>query len=233
MFKLFLVAGMTQALFIGDMAVDMSQQKKGGALLHVELWEDGVLPIQFESYLPKEKREMFMDACAEWSKVSNVKCIEGYYKDRIVQVTSSIPGCWAVWGMGTHFAVLQRQINLSEVEGCWNDKTITHELGHAFGLIHEHQRPDRDTYIEMKYENLNAGFFDLAKIINYNKQDILLSTPYDFNSIMHYSAYQDSKNGKPVMVPQKDYTFEGMYMGGWKISSRDGQVMSMLYGSPK
>ena len=29
-------------------------------------------------------------------------------------------------------------------EGLFN-----HEIGHVFGLLHEHQRPDRDTYIRV------------------------------------------------------------------------------------
>lgn len=39
--------------------------------------------------------------------------------------------------------------------------TMTHELGHAIGLAHEHQRPDRDDWITFHCENLEG--YDEAK----------------------------------------------------------------------
>ena len=33
----------------------------------------------------------------------------------------------------------------------------THELFHALGRIHEHNRPDRDRYIRMKWANMIPG----------------------------------------------------------------------------
>ncbi|CAG0925966.1 unnamed protein product, partial [Notodromas monacha] len=38
--------------------------------------------------------------------------------------------------------------------GCWVTGTIIHELLHAFGLIHQHQRYDRDNYITIKTQNV-------------------------------------------------------------------------------
>ncbi|OQO04361.1 hypothetical protein B0A48_10972 [Cryoendolithus antarcticus] len=35
-------------------------------------------------------------------------------------------------------------------------KAMTHELGHVMGLNHEHQRPDRDTYLTFHCENLDG-----------------------------------------------------------------------------
>ena len=37
---------------------------------------------------------------------------------------------------------------------CDSYPTMAHEFYHAYGLYHEHNRPDRDDYIEIKWDNI-------------------------------------------------------------------------------
>ena len=41
--------------------------------------------------------------------------------------------------------------------GCWFERTVVHEFIHAFGFHHEQVRSDRDTYVEIIYENIGQG----------------------------------------------------------------------------
>ena len=57
-------------------------------------------------------------------------------------------------------------------------RALMHEIGHIVSLIHEHQRPDRDQYINILNDPNNG---DTAV-----RYDGLLVEPYDCVSIMHY-----------------------------------------------
>ena len=58
-----------------------------------------------------------------------------------------------------------------------------HELMHALGFIHEQQRPDRDTYIEVYSNNIEESMkSQYAKIETY----VAIVDSYDYNSVMHY-----------------------------------------------
>ena len=67
----------------------------------------------------------------------------------------------------------------------FQQKIVLHELGHALGLIHEHQRPDRDDYVTINFSNLRpSGRSNLEKVSRsaVNNHGVA----YDLTSIMHY-----------------------------------------------
>lgn len=72
-----------------------------------------------------------------------------------------------------------------------------HELGHALGLIHEHQRIDRDPWVRIYVDNILdprtypqwdvfCGFTSQGDCSAFQSPQ----SPYDYDSVMHYGAYQ-------------------------------------------
>lgn len=77
--------------------------------------------------------------------------------------------------------------------------SIVHEFMHAIGIYHEQSRTDRDTYVKINFENIQSGRENNFQIATGSQ--ITPGSPYDFGSVMHYSAFAFSKNGQPTIVP--------------------------------
>ncbi|MFN0204195.1 MAG: M12 family metallopeptidase [Bacteroidia bacterium] len=65
---------------------------------------------------------------------------------------------------------------------------ILHELGHTAGLYHEHQRWDRDNYVNIAMNEVRAEYAD-----NYCKLHDIQATPFDYQSLMHHWCYAFSE----------------------------------------
>ncbi len=222
---------------MGDLLIEKSAvgeiNIQGSRPVKVDLWEDGVLPIVFKNDVSQKVRERIWTACKEWSSIANVKCQAGPYKNRQLVISTKYlgidGGCWSMLGQSTYFLWLRRRMNIGK--GCENYSTILHELGHAFGLGHEHQRPDRDNYVEVLKNNIADPFFGLNTKMNFSTQEGELLGSYDFLSIMHYSRKAGSKNGKDTILPRPNYLHFADQMGfALHLSELDGLALQKLYG---
>ncbi|KAI6239600.1 ShTK domain protein [Aphelenchoides fujianensis] len=85
---------------------------------------------------------------------------------------------------------VQRSLDREEVEEVVHLRdirnTIIHELLHASGFYHEHERWDREAYDQF-------GRVDLS-------ESSYLGEPYDYRSILHYDSLAFSKNGKETVI---------------------------------
>ena len=75
------------------------------------------------------------------------------------------------------------------------DFKVVHEVMHALGFWHEHQRPDRDGHIEILEDNIfpqAKNQFDPLRPDQWEKSNLT----YDVDSIMHYSSKAGAKTGR-------------------------------------
>ena len=105
---------------------------------------------------------------------------------------------------------------------------MSHELGHLFGFFHEHNRPDRDKYIEIVWENVQKNKEEQFK--KKTKDEVFsFGSPYDFGSIMQYPLdYYSVEKGKPTMKPRVKYN--GPVGTRMRPSQMDKQQLKYLYG---
>jgi len=101
--------------------------------------------------------------------------------------------------------------------------TLLHEIGHALGLDHEHQRPDRDNFIKINFQNYSwsSSDYSIVKLPSSSRA----GSPYDITSIMHYSSYSASKNRLPVFVTKN----LGIIPSATALSQTDINTIANLY----
>lgn len=96
------------------------------------------------------------------------------------------------------------------------------EVGHVLGLIHEHQRPDRDQFVRIVPANFQPGA-GIAAQFAMRTADTRVA--YDLSSIMGYPSTAFSANGQPTIVPLR-----GAITRGTTPTQLDYQAVRVAYG---
>lgn len=198
----------------------------------VERWPKGILPIAFsneQGAIAAENIAMFFAACAQWSRRADVRCVRRTTEPAFITVSKGTRGCWSYVGFRPGARMELSEGSPRRAKNCWNQGTIMHEIGHALGLRHEHQRPDRDQYITIQWANIPP---DWTSQYAYRKIQIQHITPYDFASIMHYPPM--GAGGRDNFIINRGHEqYRGVVGQRKRISERDGQLIAAVYGKPR
>lgn len=107
--------------------------------------------------------ETAFPGCLKFVEVgnSNGNC-EGYPEKDALLIQSSDWGCY-VNGLGQYTPRGRKawvhKINL-EAPGCDDVGVAMHELAHALGMAHEHNRPDRAKSVSVEHDNISKDWAD-------------------------------------------------------------------------
>lgn len=158
-------------IFIDDMAFRKSDVQRSG--FSGPRWTNGIVYYEFESGLTTQQKNAWLNAAAEWSAVAALSFVPRTYQSNYIYVFSG-SGNWSYVGMIGG----RQEMSIAN----WSIKfIIVHEIGHALGMIHEHQRTGRDGYVTIHYANVQSGYGN-----NFTQWTSTNYGAYDFDSIMHY-----------------------------------------------
>jgi len=182
-------------------------------------WPSGIVPYVIDGGLPNQAR--VTDAILQMEEETNgVHFVPRTDQDNYVRFISS-DGCSSQIGMVGGV----QDINLAD--DCTKGNTM-HEIGHALGMFHEHTRCDRDTYVQINWDNIEAG-----KEGNFDKQcdgatDLL---DYAEGSIMHYGPFAFSDNDLPTIVSLRDPPLDNLMGQRNAYGPTDIATINELYGA--
>ncbi|KAH9514083.1 hypothetical protein Btru_030169 [Bulinus truncatus] len=154
-------------------------------------WTDNVVPYTIvDTHFDTKEKYMIRRAMTEWERYTCVRFRPATTEDKNLIRLQGGGGCNSQLGMigGT------QDLNL-EYPGCRFKGLYLHEIGHALGLVHEHQLPNRDDYIGIIYENVLPRmrmWFNkyTTKVVDQ------MNVPYEYSSVMHYGLTAFSVDGK-------------------------------------
>ena len=156
------------------------------------LWPGGVIPYEIDGAVADKLRGEIMAALTELDQRTNLTLRPRTPADRdyIVFNAQNTGGtCDSLLGKGGGGQPVR-------VNGCGR-AAVMHEILHAAGFDHEHQRADRDAYVTILWDNVEPSHREWLERIDEQRTT---HSPYDHRSIMHYQSTAFSRNGRPTIV---------------------------------
>ncbi|MBZ9713676.1 M12 family metallopeptidase [Deinococcus multiflagellatus] len=179
-------------------------------------WTARTIPYTFASNVPQAIRDRVAAAAANIRSTTNVVVTPRTNQSNYVEITYNTgTSCASSLGM-----VGGRQ-TITLADRCTTG-SIIHEFGHAMGLFHEQTRPDRDSYVQIQWQNIPADWQSQYQIRSGSKG----YGAYDFDSIMHYPAYFDGKLAIKPLNSSIDLNRMGQRNG---FSTIDKNTINFMY----
>ncbi|XP_012287938.1 zinc metalloproteinase nas-7 [Orussus abietinus] len=161
-------------------------------------WPNAVVPYVISPNFSEQDHQRIYDSMDEFHRFTCVRFVPYNGKGRdYVRITNARTGCHSAIGRRSG----SQLVNL-QPPGCLVPRgTISHELMHTLGFLHEHSRYDRDKYVVIYKQNVIDRLVDNFDLVS-GKYTDFFGVGYDYDSVMHYSPISFSKNGYATVLPK-------------------------------
>lgn len=193
-----------KGVILGDIYVEdiekiqrLQRQDQPLRLTPGKTWPEGVIPYLIDNNLPQQNT--INQAVQELNEKTNL-----FFRPRKIEdenwvlFSTAAQHCFSAVGMRGG----EQKIYLSENCG---RKEILHEMMHTIGFYHEQNRPNRDDYVFIYWENIETQYRSQFKIIPKHLID-LGGRPFAFDSIMMYPPHAFSRYPDDYSMSKLDGT---------------------------
>lgn len=211
----------------GDILIaKLSDINTQGAVMRPKIggarWSNGTVPFETSEDLPFANKLAVFQAIAYLQEHTHLKFVELTSKNRqdYPDYISFIPAPGTTCSSYVGRKGGSQVINLAP--RC-NTMSSVHEIGHAIGLWHEQSRTDRNQYVQIIWDNIDQ---DHRGNFEQKLNDGMDFGEYDYDSIMHYSAYAFSKNSLKTIIPYDESALIGQRT---HLSEKDIVAINTMY----
>jgi hypothetical protein len=178
-------------------------------------WPNARIPFEVDSALPPNAKQILNDAIHFWNDTAGVLLTPHAGEPDYVFYRADDHSVDEWGGHSEVGRVGGKQIVRMDFDWSEAVSALLHETGHAAGLLHEHQRPDRDEFV-------NA-----PAVMDPDSQMITTGIPigpYDCRSVMHYYISSSDPKAFRTKAPGCLYPFHGL-----TLSLGDINALQSLY----
>ncbi|VDN02114.1 unnamed protein product [Thelazia callipaeda] len=199
--------------------------RRNGINRPTKLWPGGKIPYSISPHYTNIERALLAKAVKQvYHDKTCLRFVPRSPYEGDYLFIGKVDGCFSEVGRTSGVQVLSLD------NGCMEYTTIIHEMMHVVGFYHEHERWDRDNYIDIIWQNIDRAAIDQFGKVDLSKTSYY-GQPYDYRSILHYDRLAFSKNGFPTMLP-KQKGFELTIGNAKDFSEIDLAKINRMYGCP-
>lgn len=139
---------------INDQRFSLKRKKRSSAVyFNSDKWPNGRIPYVISAAYTLPQRATIARAIAAYTARTCIRFTPRQPYDNDYIIISKTGGCFA------DFARVGGPQQVSLADECLSYATAIHELMHVIGFIHEHQRNDRDYFVNILWQNIIPGEF--------------------------------------------------------------------------
>uniref|UniRef100_A0A0K0DHD2 Metalloendopeptidase n=1 Tax=Angiostrongylus cantonensis TaxID=6313 RepID=A0A0K0DHD2_ANGCA len=177
-------------------STSQKRSKRNGVSRVAKLWPGARIPYAISPHYTPYERALLARAVKQYHEKTCIRFVPRSGGEPDYLFIGKVDGCFSEVGRTSGVQVLSLD------NGCMEYATIIHEMMHVIGFYHEHERWDRDNFIDIIWQNIDRGALDQFGKVDLSKTSYY-GQPYDYKSILHYDSLAFSKNGFPTMLPKQ------------------------------
>lgn len=164
-------------------------------------WPNGIVPFEISDDLETRARNAIMDAISDYERFTPVRFRQRNDEEQYVRFVKQ----WHAFGLssmtdsvGANGGKNEVKLQTQNDDESLKDRGLIavaarHEIGHALGMYHEHNRRDRYDFIRFDTDCSSYDFwYGISGNYSIETESKNIG-PYDFLSIMHYSSGSGEK----------------------------------------